>query len=182
LPSINLKTIYQVNYKILIPVFLSILVFNACSTAQFDRIPNFNQLSSFPPSMEGKYFVAKEKKSNSDSGYFSIKGAEIDFVDLVDFKINSKIGLSDTLKLLKDGDIFILAWQTPDKQWELYPLKIKKECIFLYPISDARYKKSLQKNFKTQLDISNGYFMDDLNLRTFIRKGLKSKYSVKLEK
>jgi len=167
----------------LIYAFITIAatLLSACTLVNFDRTPDAEKLSEFPAELQGNYNI-EGYKSDGDTGYVSVSKTEI---DMVDNKLSTKIGLSDSIMLFKMEKFFILSIQVQEKdqlRWELYPLKTKKDCVYLYPISYSRYKKSLQKYFIATRSLKFGYQMDDTDFKKFIEKKLRRKYALKLKK
>lgn len=162
-------------------ILIATTFLSACSLVNFDRTPNAEKLSEFPSELIGNYNI-EGYKSDGDTGYVSVSKTEI---EMIDNKLSSKIGLSDSIMLFKMEKFFILSIQIQEKdqlRWELYPLKIKKDCVYLYPISYSRYKKSLQKYFSSTPSLKFGYQMNETDFKKFVEKKLRKKYALKLKK
>jgi|GEM_PF-4682503 len=168
--------------RITIASFAIIATFmSACSLVNFDRTPNADKLAEFPDELLGNYNI-EGYKTDGDTGYVSVSKTEI---EIIDNKISTKIGLSDSIMLFKMEKYFILSVQVEENnqlRWELYPLKTKKDCIYLYPISFSRYKKSLQKYFSNTPSLKFGYQLNDNEFKKFVEKKLRKKYALKLKK
>ncbi len=163
-------------------ILLLVIAFSltSCSTTVFDRTPNLEKQETFPAKAIGKYNVKGYKGQTGDTGFVEISEKEI---NIIDNKVVSKMGISDSVMLFKEENMYVLALNLNNKEnWELFPFKVKNNCIFVYPIAYYRYKKDLQKYFEETTNSKYGYKMNDQNFKLFINKKLKSKYALKLLK
>ncbi len=160
---------------------LSILVFTIISfsscTIRFDRFPK-DTLSEFPKEMQGKYLFTDRKES--DSTYVFITSKTIVFSDN---HILRGGGLSDSIKLAKGEKYYFFCQADSLKNrlvWDIYPLKVMGNKLYLFALDADYYGKYIKKHFKAIDGFDNLYIMDETKLNHLCKKKLKTKNALKL--
>jgi hypothetical protein len=172
-----MKTIFSLGLKSVLVLVMGV-IFNSC-TIHFTRVPN-NTLSEFPKEICGRYLFTSKK--HDDSTYIHITSQTILFSDN---KILRGGGLSDTIKLAKGEKYYYLCQNDSMKGrlvWDVYPMKVVGNKMYLYALDADYYKKPIKKYLTPVAGFDDLYEMDEKKLDLFCKKSLKNKNALKLNR
>lgn len=162
-------------------VLLSVTLLGGCRLLTFTAEPG-SPRKEYPAEMQGRYMAIEKQKKGNDTTFVTITATGAETNDAFLGKI---LQLTDTTTLSHLGDFYFFNIRNTENgtiQWWTFPVRVKKDALYIFSLSQGKQEKKIGKYLKLKGNIRGEYIMDNEPFKKYCEKHLKKRKAFKFKR